>query len=75
MISDAQIILKSGYQHERKAENNKITLTAEELQNKWTVVAKTKDGSLISAPKEVRLDNSNQIATSGFTHFRMGAAQ
>ena len=62
LISDVEIVLKDEYQQERKAENNQITLTDEDLhkdlQNRWTVVAKTKDGSLLSEPREIRVEDA-----------------
>jgi len=56
-ISDAEIALKiSNYLPERKAINNSIQITAEELQNKCYIIAK-KD-NLISLQREIKLEDT-----------------
>lgn len=56
-ISDAEIALKiSNYLPERKAINNSIKITAEELQNKCYIIAK-KD-NLISLQREIKLEDT-----------------
>jgi len=56
-IVDAEIILKgNSYLPERKAINNVIQLTAEELQNKCYIIAK-KD-NLISSQREIKLEDT-----------------
>ena len=56
-ISDAEIALKiSNYLPERKAINNSIQITAEELQNKCYIIAK-KD-NLISPKREIKLEDT-----------------
>jgi len=56
-IVDAEIILKgNSYLPERKAINNVIQLTAEELQNKCYVIAKKEN--LISSQREIKLEDT-----------------
>ena len=56
-ISDAEISIKfSNYLPERKAINNSIQITAEELQNKCYIIAKT--NNLISIQHEIKLEDT-----------------
>lgn len=56
-ITDAEITLKiNNYLPERKAINNSIQITAEELQNKCFIIAK-KD-NLISPQREIKLEDT-----------------
>jgi len=56
-ITDAEITLKiNNYLPERKAINNSIKITAEELQNKCFIIAK-KD-NLISPQREIKLEDT-----------------
>jgi len=56
-IVDAEIILKgNNYLPERKAINNSIQLTAEELQNKCYIIAKKEN--LISPQREIKLEDT-----------------
>ena len=56
-ITDAEITLKvNNYLPERKAINNTIQITAEELQNKCYVIAKKEN--LISPQREIKLEDT-----------------
>ena len=56
-ISDAEISLEfNNYLPERKAINNSIQITAEELQNKCYIIAKT--DNLISIQREIKLEDT-----------------
>lgn len=56
-ITDAEITLKiNNYLPERKAINNSIQLTAEELQNKCYIIAKKEN--LISPQREIKLEDT-----------------
>jgi len=58
-ITDAEITLKiNNYLPERKAINNSIQITAEELQNKCFIIAK-KD-NLISPQREIKLEDTKE---------------
>lgn len=56
-ITDAEITLKvNNYLPERKAINNSIQITAEELQNKCFIIAKKEN--LISPQREIKLEDT-----------------
>ncbi|MDR2556712.1 MAG: hypothetical protein LBC49_03250, partial [Bacteroidales bacterium] len=53
-LDNAEIILKVGYQGERKIENSSVTLSEEDLQNRCIVFAK-KGNELISQEREIKI--------------------
>jgi hypothetical protein len=59
LIKDVEITIKrNGNQPERTALNSNISLTAEDLQYKWIVIAKK--GNLISEPKEIKIEDASR---------------